>query len=431
MCGSAIWTFLSVMTSLCGCSNATPSASDAAVVAPETVENSAGTLGDDERTAALRKLGAKVQSRLDSSRGRNSGQLILRSNQPARHEASQKFGITRKDYEAIVTTVPTVQREQAAPLRWSKAKAKRGALSMDVRLVGCPREYFLLRKLKLSAGRMFSRLHHSSRSRVAIVGSEVARRINHGNNPIGEQILVNVNQGNYFTIVGVIGDRSTSTAADIVTFGDDVGLDVYIPYSTWRASVGDITRTPGDPPAVENLELSQILIDVELASMHQTAEVIVALLDRFHSNQDYELIKAIGLPFQTRAEPDEVISIDLTGTKADDATLTELKKFRAVEVLKLRNSQITDEGLARIESLNRLKYLDLRGTRITSDGLAHLQKLTELRWLHLGDTQVGGEGLKHLEGLKQLRYFFVDGLQFNDDELDLFRNSRQQVYVVR
>ena len=266
---------------------------------------------------------------------------------------------------------------------------------------------------------------------MAIIGSKVAKRIIHGNDPIGEQILVDVNQGNYFTIVGVIGDRSTSAAADIVTFGDDVGLDVYIPYSTWRASVGDITKTPGDPPAVENLELGQILIDVELASMDQTAEVIGALLARFHSDQDYELIKAIALPFRTRTEPDEVISIDLTGSKADDATLTELKKFRAVEVLKLRNSQITDDGLAQLESLNRLKYLDLRGTRITSDGLDHLQKLTELRWLHLGDTQVSGESLKHLEGLKQLRYLFVDGLKFKDDELEVFRKSRQQVYVVR
>jgi hypothetical protein len=58
---------------------------------------------------------------------------------------------------------------------------------------------------------------------------------------------------------------------------------------------------------------------------------------------------------------------------------------------------VTDAGLDHIQGLQNLVYLNLYGTKVTDAGLAKLTGLTHLRNLYLWQTQVTPEGVKKLQ----------------------------------
>jgi len=76
-----------------------------------------------------------------------------------------------------------------------------------------------------------------------------------------------------------------------------------------------------------------------------------------------------------------------------------------LELLNLRDSQVTDAGLVHITGLTKLRGLELIGTPVTDAGLVHLESLTRLESLYLDRTAVGDEGL-----IQQLHFDRLDRL---------------------
>ena len=98
-------------------------------------------------------------------------------------------------------------------------------------------------------------------------------------------------------------------------------------------------------------------------------------------------------------ENNDVVNVNLGGTKITDAGLVYLKGMQKLKVLGLSGSKITDAGMAHLKGLTKLEGLDLKGTKVTDAGLAHLnlKGLRNLGYLVLGNTYVTAAGIKKLQ----------------------------------
>lgn len=114
---------------------------------------------------------------------------------------------------------------------------------------------------------------------------------------------------------------------------------------------------------------------------------------------------------------DNVQTVDLSGTKANDTTLAEIEWLTRLKRLNLHGTQTTDVGLSHLRRLYALEELELRNTQITDAGLTHLASLTALRKLAMERTRITGEGLGDLHALTHLEELYMSHSYVTDDGL--------------
>ena len=100
-------------------------------------------------------------------------------------------------------------------------------------------------------------------------------------------------------------------------------------------------------------------------------------------------------------------NLEATASKLDETAdpVAALEKMGAkiyrtlgseVDVVDLRDTQITDAGLKHLKGMTKLIGLHLNGTSITDAGLVHLKELTNLKALYIAETQVTDMGIAEL-----------------------------------
>jgi hypothetical protein len=142
------------------------------------------------------------------------------------------------------------------------------------------------------------------------------------------------------------------------------------------------------------------------------------------------------------------VSIDLTGTEADDETAKqlaqldrlqglylartrisdaaceELAALKELRALTLSETNVSDAGLYYLRKSTQLAELDLRDTHVTGFGLRHLQEMTSLKELSLANTRVCGRNLEYLAVLPNLRVLDLSGTPISDDDVERLRGLR-------
>ena len=88
-----------------------------------------------------------------------------------------------------------------------------------------------------------------------------------------------------------------------------------------------------------------------------------------------EEIKTLGgVYFIDKKAPDQgMFSVDVSGTKADDAFVAKLEKLPGLKYLKLNATPVTNAAVASIKKMKDLVSLEIGNTTITAEGLAPLQ----------------------------------------------------------
>lgn len=97
------------------------------------------------------------------------------------------------------------------------------------------------------------------------------------------------------------------------------------------------------------------------------------------------------------------VSINLTGTEADDETVRQIAQFERLQGLHLDRTRITDAACKELSALPELRVLTLAQTNVGDQGLYHLRSNTQLAVLDLQRTRVTGAGLRHLENMSNLK----------------------------
>lgn len=140
--------------------------------------------------------------------------------------------------------------EAVAPQVQSRQPIKNGNKQESVQVVGVTPDYAIAHPDQLDHGRFISASDVSSKSRVAVVGSQVVTDLFGGLDPVGKQIKVN---GILFQVVGVVKSQGSGG------FGFSRDTTTYIPITTAFARLAR-TRV-GNQNTVSTIEVSAINSD--------------------------------------------------------------------------------------------------------------------------------------------------------------------------
>ena len=100
---------------------------------------------------------------------------------------------------------------------------------------------------------------------------------------------------------------------------------------------------------------------------------------------------------QLKAVADQLVWLNLAGTKVTNGGLKNLEALKNLTKLHLEKTQIGDAGLASLKGLADLEYLNLYGTQVTDAGLQQLAGLKNLKNLYVWQTKVTKGGAANLK----------------------------------
>ncbi|HMO79182.1 MAG TPA: hypothetical protein PKD24_00185 [Pyrinomonadaceae bacterium] len=113
-----------------------------------------------------------------------------------------------------------------------------------------------------------------------------------------------------------------------------------------------------------------------------------------------------------------VVSVDLSGSKAGNADLRHLVGLKYVRDLNLSGTSIST-GTQYIAFLKELRTLDLSGTNVDDDNLARLSNLKKLEKISLRGTAVTEEGVRSIARISTLKTIDIARAQTADAALQL------------
>jgi putative ABC transport system permease protein len=199
------------------------------------------------------------------------------------------YGITYDDFDRISTIFATVNR--AVPVKLVREEGSLGERSMDLRVVGTTPEWFELVKRPVEAGRVLVDADAKNKASVAVLTEYGARKLLAARNSIGQDIIIG---GNSFKVIGIVKSEGESSS-DIQL--PDQEVDAYIPIEMARIYYGDISITQSSGSIERKMvELDQVIVEVdEIQNVEATAKGIETMLQKFHTNKDYELSVPLAL----------------------------------------------------------------------------------------------------------------------------------------
>ena len=195
------------------------------------------------------------------------------------------FGLTQKDYQLLLETVPTIR--QSIPVREIPRNFGRGSIVAEGRLVGCTPEYAEVTRLKMAQGSFLTDMDLREQVNRCVLSAGMAEKLFPQEDPIGKEIRIQGNRndsGYYYTVIGVTEPKNPTAGIGGSFAAQDFTFDVYIPISTLWQRMGNtvLIRKSGSFEG-EIVELSQITIRVNsIDEVLETAKLIEVTLEKTH-----------------------------------------------------------------------------------------------------------------------------------------------------
>jgi hypothetical protein len=116
--------------------------------------------------------------------------------------------------------------------------------------------------------------------------------------------------------------------------------------------------------------------------------------------------------------PEHFIGLEFSPFGVTDDQIKNVTHLTALEILDLRNSDLTDAGLSSVGQLKNLMVLNCNSTLINGSGLQHLTGLTKLSSLTLAKNRLSDNVLSVLPSLSQLQTLNLRRCNLSDACLD-------------
>ncbi|MCK4388171.1 MAG: ABC transporter permease [Dehalococcoidia bacterium] len=132
--------------------------------------------------------------------------------------------LTLEDAEAIASNAPSVA--MVAPVVQTSGQIVAGGENLGARISGVTPEYQYVSNLTLAEGSFITKQDYRGRSRVVVLGSELAGNLFGLRSPVGEAVRID---GRQFRVIGVLESKGTA-------FGNE-DLMAYAPLSTVQSTL--------------------------------------------------------------------------------------------------------------------------------------------------------------------------------------------------
>jgi putative ABC transport system permease protein len=237
-----------------------------------------------------------------------SSNIILRSIKPSEADKQSgagrssmiKYGLTYADGSRLQFTVPGV--EHVLPVRIIREGARYGQTEVPCQVLGTLPYYAEIAGLEIARGRFLSETDELKQDNICVLTVGLAKRLFPYQDPLESAIKLDAF---YYRVVGLVRERSSlqQRTQSGRTEGETIDNNVYIPLSTARSRFGEtLIRRSAGGFEMEQVELHQITVRMRDTAAVEAAEPqIAALLRRFHSQPDYELIVPLQLLRQAEA----------------------------------------------------------------------------------------------------------------------------------
>ena len=221
-----------------------------------------------------------------------SRNLILQSVKPPESSSAAatiswvvSYGITQKDFEAVLETVPGTDR--VVPRRDVPMELWNGGRHVTGLVMGTAPAYREVTNLVLERGRFLAAEDGASRKNVCVLGAAVVEALFPGEDPIGGSVRAG---SDYYTVIGTVGRRGTAPASGGGSSGDeDVALFVPIQAAFERFGPLIVQRASGCR-VNERVELHRVYVSTrDDESVAPAAAALRTLMAKRHPKQDWRL----------------------------------------------------------------------------------------------------------------------------------------------
>jgi putative ABC transport system permease protein len=205
-----------------------------------------------------------------------------------------EYGLTYKDVSRIEATIPGIRH--VLPMRLIRENVRFFRNEVPGQIVGTYPIYHDIAGLDTLRGRFISDVDDVHQNNICAISSGLAKRLFPYQDPLDQEVKIGAH---YYQVVGLV--RETSTEEKRPQSGEitsqPLDNNIYIPLSAARSRFGEtlIRRSAGSQEQ-ERVQLHQITVQfVDTSSVETAVPQIEALLNRFHSKRDFELIVPLQL----------------------------------------------------------------------------------------------------------------------------------------
>ncbi len=233
-----------------------------------------------------------------------SNNILIRSLKPPEQARQQsmgggrgsqlKYGLTYDDAGRLLSTIPGVVR--VLPMRIIRENVRFQRNEIPCQIVGTLPFYTEVAGAGLVRGRFLAHYDEEHMENVCVITTGLARRLFPYQDPLKHAIKIDAF---YYQVVGIVQERSQpeQRTQSGKMEGQPLDNNVYIPLNTSRTRFGEvlIRRSAGSFEA-EEVQLHQVTVQMRDLSAVETADPqIKTLLNRFHDQNDYEIIVPLQL----------------------------------------------------------------------------------------------------------------------------------------
>ncbi len=207
-----------------------------------------------------------MQDALNDIKRQGATNIIVRSVKPTDDSATSgrsmvaAYGLKFSDLERIATFNDSLVR--IVPMRVFPSEIRYlDRLDSKGRLVATVPDYQIVNQIALASGRFLTDEDEHNLTNNCVLGAAVADKLFPFEDPLGKTVLIRQHR---FLIVGVSSDRMPTGGTGGSQAAEDYNHDVYIPFSTCRARIGETVfiRTSGSRSG-EKVQVSQVTITVD------------------------------------------------------------------------------------------------------------------------------------------------------------------------
>ena len=207
-----------------------------------------------------------MQDALNDIKKQGATNIIVRSVKPTDDSATANrsfvatYGLKFQDLDRFATFGETISR--MVPMRVFPSEVRYlERLDPKGRLVATTPEYQAVNQIELLNGRFLNDDDERDLKNYCVLGYGVAFRLFPFEDPMGKTIQL---RGHRFLIIGIAADRMPTGGSGGSLAAEDYNHDVYIPFSTCRARVGEtvMIRSSGSRSG-EKVQFSQVTLSVD------------------------------------------------------------------------------------------------------------------------------------------------------------------------